>query len=730
VKRSGYLRCGAGAAAAILTLTVAWSAIREPTPTVPTLDTVRAAHRPSETRLLDRNGDLLHEVRTDLTTRRLAWVTLSEVSPALIAAVLASEDRRFYEHGGVDLRAIVGAVLQRIAGGPRRGASTISMQVATLLSPGLQRRNAPRTTTQKWRQARHAWALESRWSKAQILEAYLNRVTFRGEVQGVGAAAAVLFGKAPHGLTEAEAAILAALIRSPNAGREVVARRAWAVRETSGGRSTREQIDALAARIAAAPSASGPTVALAPHAARRVLAERTTPSAGEVIRTTLDADIQRVATELMRRHLLGVQDGHVQDGAILVADNLTGEVLAYVGGSGRLSSARQVDGIQAKRQAGSTLKPFLYGVALDRRLLTAASLLEDAPLDVVVAGGVYRPRNYDDHFKGLMTVRTALASSVNIPAVRTVMLVGLDAFAGQLRQLGFALKEAGDFYGPSLALGSADVSLWELVHAYRSLATGGRWTPLRMTPASGDAISRRVYSEQTAFLVSSILADRESRSATFGLESPLATRFWTAVKTGTSKDMRDNWCIGYSRRYTVGVWVGNYSGEPMRDVSGVTGAAPVWLELMAHLHRDVPSAASARPDGIVAKVVSFPRGVEADRTEWFLTGTESAKPSLPSPAPRPVILAPADGTLMAIDPDIPPARQRIVFEARVLDGTTRWILDGADLGAGQPLLAWKPIPGRHTLALADPDGTPLDTVTFEVRGNRPSRLPDLFEAPE
>jgi penicillin-binding protein 1C len=285
------------------------------------------------------------------------------------------------------------------------------------------------------------------------------------------------------------------------------------------------------------------------------------------------------------------------------------------------------------------------------------------------------------------------------------------------------------------------VSLWELVNAYRTLANGGVGSPLRMMPTGeGSRLRRRLYTREAAFLVSHILADRESRSATFGLESPLATRFWTAVKTGTSKDMRDNWCVGFSRRYTVGVWVGNFSGEPMRDVSGVTGAAPVWLEVMAWLHRAEPSVPPSPPAGVLGRRVAFSGGIEPPRREWFLRGTA---PSLSAWSPvghpamattqallvgrRPHILQPASGVIIALDPDIPPARQRVVFEAAgtggdagsgdtAADAVLRWRLDGADLGpAGEPL-RWAPRPGRHTLSLADEEGRTLDEVAFEVRG--------------
>src|SRR5207249_8576927 len=249
-------------------------------------------------------------------------------------------------------------------------------------------------------------------------------------------------------------------------------------------------------------------------------------------------------------------------------------------------------------------------------------VVEEGRVEILVSGGLYRPQNYDEGFLGLVSVRTALASSLNVPAVRTLGLVGDEVFAQRLRRLGFeGLPEGGDFYGPALALGSADVSMWELVNAYRTLANSGRLSRLRLTPGETTGEQRRVYSEAAAFLVSHMLADRESRSATFGLENALATPFWTSVKTGTSKDMRENWCVGYSRDYTVGVWVGNFSGEPMWNVSGITGAAPVWLEIMNWLHRDKPSDPPTPVVGVVARRIELPSYWSA-KTEWFLSGTE------------------------------------------------------------------------------------------------------------
>ena len=701
----GSMLCAAGAV---------WLIGRAADVALPSFAEVRAAFRASDMRLLDRHGEILHERRLDLHGRRLAWTSLADISPALQAAVIASEDRRFYRHVGVDIRAILGAVARGLVGKPLRGASTISMQLVTHIHPDLRHRGTPRTIAQKWRQMRLAWGLERGWSKAEILEAYLNLVSYRGELQGITAAASLLFAKAPHGITDTEALILAVLLRGPNAEPATVARRAAALQQTHLGTATSEDITTSVERALNTHAGTGPRVSLAPHVAQRLL--RTTFPSGAV-RSTLDRRLQEFAVDTLRRHLMTVRTQRVYDGAVVVVDNHTGEVLAYVAGSGILSSARHVDSIQARRQTGSILKPFLYGMALEQKILTPASLLEDTPLDVPVLGGLNRPRNYDEQFRGLVTVRTALAGSLNIPAVRTLALIGAEVLVQQLRHLGLeGVIESGDYYGPSLALGSVDASLWELVHAYRTLANGGMWSPLRLTlgePAGQN--SRRLYSEATAFLLSHILSDRDSRSITFGLESPLATRFWSAVKTGTSKEMRDNWCVGYTRQYTVGVWVGNLSGEPMRNVSGVTGAAPIWGEIMAWLHRTTPSLPIEPPAGVLERKVSFPDGVEPGRNEWFLQGTEPQLPAERLARGFPQIRMPVSGEVIALDPDIPAAHQRVPFAGDDTSAGQRWILNGKELGPGTGLLLWEPLPGWHTLSLVDHARQVLDTVHFEVR---------------
>jgi len=681
---------------------------------LPSFPEVRAAYRPSDSMLLDRNGRVLHELRTDPRVRRLAWTPIEEVSPALRASVVSAEDKRFREHAGVDWRALAGALVQGLLSGKWRGSSTISMQLAAMLERDSAAPSGRRSLIQKWRQIQTACALEAAWTKDQILEAYLNLVFFRGEHQGVAAAARRLFGKEPHGLDAGEAAVLAALIRSPNAPPAQIGTRAVRLARALDGSVAEEDVRKKASRALQPAGALPQRTDFAAHAARRVFKDR---RAAAAVHSSLDADIQRLAGERLEHHLLALQARHVMEGAALVVENATGQVRAYASVTADPARSRFVDGVAAKRQAGSTLKPFLYALALDRRILTAASRLDDSPLDLAVTAGIYQPENYDRGFQGSVTVRTALAASLNIPAVRTIEMAGADSFLEVLRELGIRdLWESGDFYGPSLALGTADVSLWELVNAYRTLANQGIHAELALTNASGESgPARRVFSPEAAFIVGDILADREARAPTFGLETPLATRFWTAVKTGTSKDMRDNWCVGYSQHFTVGVWVGNFSGEPMWDVSGVSGAAPVWLDLMNHLHRARPSVASRPPEGVALQEAATEG---APRREWFIRGTEAAgSDASPAPAP-PRIAYPPPGSVFAIDPDIPRERQQIGFVASGSVDSPVWVLDGRTLGSGGRVF-WNPAAGRHTLTLHDAGGWPLDTVVFQVRGETP-----------
>ncbi len=675
-------------------------------PLLPGHDRVVDAWKPSESWLYDRNAVLLDSQRVNFRTRRLAWVPLKDMAPSLIETVIASEDRRFREHGGIDWLAIAAAAKARFSGERSRGASTVSMQVAAFIAPQLATPGA-RTWFDKLRQMRAAKALESRWSKDEIVEAYLNLAGFRGESQGIGAATLTLFGKAPAALTADEARLVVALLPDPSASAGEIAARACHGHLADCGRF-RDMANVMLGnqrQLALDPN-------LAPHLSVKLLSEP-----GQRVSTTLDRNIQAMSTVALRRQLLGLGADRARDGAIIVVDNATGDVLAYVGGVGGGSTAAAVDGADAYRQAGSTLKPFLYALVMERGYLTPASILDDSPVQLDTASGLYVPQNYDHVFKGPVSVRTALAGSLNVPAVRALVIGGTEAFRDRLWDTGYrGLTEDGQYYGFSLALGSAEVTLLEQAAAYRSFALGGRWSPLRIRSTDPHVAPRRVLSEQVSWLAGSILSDPQARAGTFGLDSALKLPFWAAVKTGTSKAMRDNWCVGWSDRYTVAVWIGNLEGDSMKAVSGTSGAAPVWRDVMMALHADSPGRPPPIPSGIESRPVRFAGNIESPRQEFFLKGTaQSVQIAAPAAARRPRISSPVSGSVYALDPDIPINRQRLGFAVTGEVTGHRLRLDRRDLGdaATAPMILAGP--GQHQLALIDPSGHVVDQSLFTVR---------------
>ncbi len=690
--------------------------------TVPGFDAVRVAHAPSDIPVLDRQGMPLQWVRVDSRVRRGPWIGLSDISPALRQAIVLTEDRRFWDHGGVDWRALAAGAWAHAWNNRTRGASTLTMQLAGLLDAGLARPAGGRGLGQKLTQIWRAEQLEGRWTKAQILEAYLNEVPLRGELVGVAAASDGLFGKHPSGLDAQEAALLAAMVRAPNAQAAQVERRACEVLRA-------QQLDCagLATTLAQAlvrrpgPWGLRNGESLAPHLAGHLLARWQGLSPGSTapteLRTTLDAGVQRMALAALRRQLAELRGRDVEDGAVVVLDNASGEVRAWVGSSGPVSAAAEVDAVLARRQPGSTIKPFVYALALQQRLITAGSLLDDAPLQLAAGTALYQPQNYDHAYKGWVPARTALASSLNVPAVRVAALLGPEALFEGLNRAGLRLAETAGYHGHALALGSADVTLLDLTNAYRTLANGGLAGAVRWQPEAAGArrvAPVRLFQPEVAFVVADILADPAARALTFGLDSPLVTRGWAAVKTGTSKDLRDNWCLGFTDRYTVGVWVGNASGAPMHAVSGMSGAAPVWHELVAHLQGQHPS-----------QPPEAPAGLRRAAGEWYLAGTEPAPGPATAPRAGPQafgIQSPLEGTVVVLDPDIPRQAQQLVFEG----APGYWSLDGQALGTGARI-PWLPRPGTHVVEWRDPGGTGRDRVAFEVRAGPPA--PSLRRRP-
>jgi penicillin-binding protein 1C len=684
---------------------------------VPTLSEVRAAYVSSDAWLLDRHGEVLDSRRIRMDVRRLAWTPLEQVSPAFVAALTSGEDRRFATHAGVDWKSMAGAVRDELWFGRRRGASTITMQVARLLRPA-PRAHGIAAFTEKLGQVRAALALERHWSKHDILEAYVNLLGYQGEVQGIAAATARLLDKGPEALSGNESVALAALLPDPDAPRATLERRACA-----RGRTLEPQVSCAGITLAvdamlARRLPTGNDAHWAPQLAHRLL---TVP--GERRVTTIDARLQALAVKSVSGRLATLSTRNVRDGAAIVVDNATGEVLAYVGSAGLNSRSREVDGVQALRQAGSTLKPFLYELALERRYLTAASLLNDAPLSLDTASGVYIPQDYEHDFKGPVSVRTALAGSLNIPAVRTLVLVGVDPFLERLRALGYAdIRQDANFYGFALALGSAEVSLWQQAAAYRALASDGIVRSLTLTPAQDPGAGRPVLAKDASFVIGDILADPQARAITFGLDNQLKTPHWSAAKTGTSEDMRDNWCVGFSTRYTVAVWVGNFEGDSMHEVSGVSGAAPIWHDLMVALD-STADVSPTPPPSVESRSVRFAPRVESERREWFLRGADAGyatvgqADTVVQDGGQPAIQNPANGVVIALDPDIPEASQKVLLAASSADASMRLRLNDVVIGAAATPHLWTPKAGAYRLTLEDANGRAVDHVLFTVRGS-------------
>lgn len=631
---------------------------------VTSFESVRASYTPSDVWITDRSGRRMEMVRTGKAGRKLEWTQWSDVSASFKTLLIKVEDRRFYSHVGFDVFALVRAGFGKLTGNSSRGASTISMQVAGLLKG--RSLHVRRDVFEKVDQIISAVKLDAEWTKDQILETYVNLVSFRGELVGLRAASRGYFDKNPSGLNETEAAILVALLRSPNAAPDAVAKRACAALEFTDCSA----VASLARRILVEPYRLNRSRVLVPVLAKQFTEPRQNDSE---IHTSLDGSIQDFAINALREQLRALHQQNVHDGAALVLETKTGRVAAYVANAGQgYSSAVQVDGIQMRRQAGSALKPFVYATAFERRLLEPEALLDDSPADITVAKGkIYHPRNYDNIFRGFVSVSEALGSSMNVPAVRAIQLVGEGPVLDTMRGLGFKNLKHDEYYGPSLALGSIDVSLWELTDAYRQLGVDGS-----------------VFSAGTRESIFNILASSEYRRFTFGMDSILSLPFAAAVKTGTSKDMRDNWCIGWTSQYTVGVWVGNFNGDPMWNVSGVSGAAPVWRSLMTEIHK---------------------LDHESPKLKYH-------EPNAPLPK-RTIsrIRYPAEDMLVAIDPDIPMNLQKLPIEIENPQDGQQIYLDDGSLGQAKPTILWQLATGRHSITLKDKNGRDVDAVAIEVR---------------
>jgi penicillin-binding protein 1C len=629
-------------------------------------------------------------------------VSLSQMGEYLPRITVALEDKRFESHSGIDLRGVCAAVWRDIRA--RRivsGGSTITEQLVKIATG-----RKGRSWFGKFREAVAAWKLEHRWDKDQILTAYLNRVSYGNRRLGPEAAAQAYFGKPAANLTLAESIYLAGIPQAPSRfnpwlhPEAAVARyRLSLERLAVAGLITEAQRDLLANPP---PLQHINPPRLAPNFVDAVL--RSNPGLRGTVRTTLDIDLQRTAEWAVRAHLSSLNRADVSQAALVIVENSTGAVRALVGSSDYAVS--QINGALGPRSCGSTLKPFIYLDAIDRRILTAASLLPDTPGAIQDAYADYDPQDFTRRCLGPVRVREALACSLNVPAVVTLSRLGARRAFFSLRQWGFNFDGSFDDYGAGFILGNAGVRLVDLAAAYAGLARGGVAMPAtfiegRLAPAS------RMASPEATAIITDILCDNDAREPAFGASSPLALKERVAAKTGTSSGFRDAWTAGFDKEHTVAVWAGNFNARPLGGLLAIRAAAPLWANVMNILLRtDHPLPPP--PDTLIRRDVCALTGYlpcpksPATIPELFLPGTEPREDAsqffdstgtlLLSPEyaewcssadntigarvrPAPRILSPRPGAHYVIDPVLPRDQQMVELTS-TLSGNVRWSVNG------------------------------------------------------
>lgn len=698
--------------------------------------------------LVDRNGIPL---RRELSQREGVnrWVPLSDISPILQASVIRAEDKRFFSHPGVDPVAIARATWMNLRN--RRvvsGASTISQQLIRTLEPENKRSLSQKLCDSYW-----ALRLELVYSKNEILEAYLNRVAFAPNVYGVNEASRYYFHKPQSNLSIAEAAVLAVTIRAPVAldpfipdGNQELTQ--WTQHliqalENDGTITADASRRAQSEELELSPE---PPPFRAPHFCDLVLNEEIAQRGS--VSTTLDLELQESVEGLVKSHLALLKKNNVGNAAVVVADVESGDVLALVGSAGyHRRKDGQHNAAVALRQPGSTLKPFTYALLLERVgqagfILPDLNLYEDADLESFI------PKNYDKHFHGPVSIRTALACSYNVPAVRALERVGTKNLLQLLRRLGFSdLTQPPEHYGLGLTLGDGSTSLFQLVGAYRSLARGGLYSPLRLLSNEESTPAERIISPQSAYLISDILTDKNARIPSFGSPNSLEFPFPCAVKTGTSKGYRDNWTVGYTSRFVVGVWVGNSDGQPMRDVSGITGAGPLFRDVILTLGR---GEEFSRPPGLTLENVCTLSGSRANAVCPTTVEESSISPNslqectvcqkserivfdmpplyrdwakergLPIKAGDSryedsglKFVFPLDQDVFITDPDLPASNQRVKLRAVGGLGPYTWsVNEQRHTRTDLPQLWWQLKPGLNTIEVRDSRG---ETKSLQLR---------------
>jgi penicillin-binding protein 1C len=707
---------------------VAWLGLRLAVLLMPLPDAINKFPQISP-QVADREGTPLRLLLTS-DEYFLQPVTLEECAPIFIQATLAAEDKRFWSHDGVDWIGVARAVKDMIVEGRVvSGASTITQQLIKNTEP------RPRTLQTKVLESLQAKKLEHQWTKAQILTAYLNRIDYGNLCRGAGTGARYYFDKPLSDVSPAEAAFLAGL---PNAPARFNPRKNF-------DRAKRRQLTVLARmhrngwlvgdaylRACVEPIILHPEgrAYAAAHFVDLVKQQRVVD---DDVKTTLDLSLNRLVRQTLRNRLDRLKGKDVSNGAAVVIENDTGNVLALVGSWDYFDSdAGQVNGAWARRSSGSTFKPFTYLLALESGR-TPASVLADVPTDFATSTGVFSPKNFDHYFHGPVRMRLALANSLNVTAVKVLEQVGgAAALQKRLQECGITTLEAKPaHYGLGLTIGNAEVRLLELTSAFATLGRQGVHRPYRLLETDQQSMNR-VFDANHAWLISDMLSDDDARTQAFGLDSALSFDFPVACKTGTSSEFRDNWAVGYTPEFTVGVWVGNFDGSPMRNVSGVTGAAPVMHSVMTYLHERFGTSWFRRPTDIVSVKIDrisgkqsrhgvsewFEKGnlppieTSGDRdtmgrvrlgggyAEWFAGAANHLRQKVfisPLQPSQIKILSPLPGTVYYLDPDLPPSSRLV--RLRITGGKAKWHSDTLNclIEGDEPMIELEP--GRHRLVV-------------------------------
>ncbi len=681
--------------------------------------------------VLDRQGEPLG-ISFQTRFNMMDVQPLHQMPIILRKAFLSAEDRRFFEHNGVDWNARIAALWQDIRIGRKaRGASTISEQVVRIANP------RPRTLWSRWIEGFEAMQLERKYSKGEILEFYLNQVPYAANRRGVAQAARYYFNRDLHTLTEKEMLALAVLPRAPSAldlyqnpALIEPALKRLAVAMEERGELPKGEAEKLAPQnLALEPPNQPPAATHFVNFIRETVPYRLSDNG--VLLTTLDTPLQVKAQTLLDERVKSLQRKRVHNGAVMVVDHTTGEILvwAVAGAADPKNQTRgsAIDAVRSPRQPGSSMKPFLYTLALEKGW-SPATELDDAPMAEAIGTGLHDFHNYSHTFYGKISLREALGNSLNIPALETIGFVTPQLYLDKLHELGFkSLTQNAEFYKDGLALGNGEVTLFEMVQGFSTLANHGvsrPLTPLHHAPYVRE--TRQVYSEEASSLIGNILSDPYARRREFGAGSVLNLPIQTAVKTGTSTDYRDAWVLGYDAHYTVGVWFGNLDQEPMDGVTGSTGPALVLRSIFAELEsRTQPKPLYLSPKLVQMEICSTYGSRSGNcfpRTEYFMPGSK-AQLSRQQVTPSGIdLIRPSEGLQIAYDPRIPRQAQAFEFVASGVskDSKVEWVLNGKSISkTPNGRLVWPVERGMYTLIaqeLSQSDAiVSAKTVHFKVK---------------